>query len=582
MDIFDILTMLGGLILFLFGMNFMGDGLKKLAGGKLESILGRLTSTKTKGFILGLIVTAIIQSSSATTVMIVGFVNSGMMKLAQSIGIILGANVGTTVTAWILSLSGINGEGSIILKLLKPENFTPILALIGFLMMTVSDRTKHKNLGSIFIGFSILMFGMKTMSSIDTSAFSSLLIKFSNPIMGILIGTVITAIIQSSSASVGILQALSLTSTIPYSIAIPIILGANLGTTITPILSALNGNTSAKRVAVVCLYIKLISIIVIAVLFYILNGIFGFAFMSENVNVVTIAIVHTAFNVISTALILPFDNAIIHLAKTTVKGTSGKEDEENDKFAVLEDRFLSVPSFAVENCRQIICDMVNITKDSVLNATKLLEDYNKSEFKKITESESEVDRYEDKTGAYLVKLAALSLSSHDSREVTCLLHIVGDIERISDHSVTIASAAQEMNEKNLSFSEFAKHDIKVINDAVCEIISITAKAFCENDLELAKQVEPLDGVIDMLRYKVKNNHIRRLQEGRCTVELGFILSDLLNTYERIAGHCSNVAVCMLEPTEKVVETHDYLKHVKADSESEYYEQYEDYKNKYSL
>lgn len=582
MSVFDILTLLGGLVLFLFGMDLMGDGLKKLAGGKLESILGRLTSTKTKGFILGLIVTAIIQSSSATIVMVVGFVNSGMMKLAQTIGIILGANIGTTVTAWILSLSGINGEGSIILKLLKPENFTPILALIGFLMMTVSDRTKHKNLGSIFIGFSILMFGMKTMSSIDTTAFSALLTNFSNPIMGILIGTVITAIIQSSSASVGILQALSLTCAIPYSLAIPIIMGENLGAAITPILSALSGNTSAKRVAAAGLYIKLISVIVIAVIFYILNGILDFTFMSENVNVVTIAIVHTAFNVISTALILPFDNSIIKLAKLTVKRKPGEEDEENDKFAVLEDRFLSVPSFAVENCRQIICDMVNITKDSVLNATKLLGQYNKAEFKRITESEGEVDRYEDKTGAYLVKLAGLSLSSHDSREVTCLLHIVGDIERISDHSVTIASAAQEMNEKNLSFSEFAKHDIKVINDAVCEIISITAKAFCDNDLELAKQVEPLDGVIDMLRYKVKNNHIQRLQEGRCTVELGFILSDLLNTYERIAGHCSNIAVCMLEPTEKVVETHDYLKHVKADSESEYYEQYEDYKKKYSL
>ena len=578
MDIFSVLTLIGGLALFLYGMDLMGSGLKKLAGGQLEVILGKLTSTRIKGFLLGLFVTAAIQSSSATIVMVVGFVNSGIMKLAQTTGIILGANIGTTVTAWILSLTGINGSSTWI-NLLKPESFTPVLAVIGVLFTMFSESDKRKNVGSILIGFAILMYGMKAMSSMDdTEMFSQTLMKFSNPVMAIIIGTVLTAIIQSSSASVGILQALSLTTAIPFSLAVPIIFGQNLGAAITPILSALSGNVNAKRVAAVGLYVKLFSVIAVAIVFYILNGVFDFAFMSQNVNVVTIAIVHTAFNVISTFVILPFCRPIENLAKKTIRG----KEEENDKFATLDDRFLSVPSFAVEKCKALVFDMAEITRKSVLQSTNLITAFDKNEYKEILASEGEVDRYEDKTSAYLVKISGREMNTQDSRAVTQLLHVVGDIERISDHAVNIAKAAREMDEKGIVFSDSAKNDIKIITDAVRDVLNLTIDSFIADNSDKAKKVEPLDEVIDKLRYKIKDNHIKRLRDGDCTVEMGFILSDLLSNYERVSGHCSNIALSLLNPDADIVEPHKYMHHVKEDIDNGYSKRYKEYKEKYSL
>lgn len=591
MDIFSVLSLAGGLALFLYGMELMGSGLKKLAGGKLEAFLGNLTSNKYKSFFLGLIVTAVIQSSSATTVMVVGFVNSGIMRLSQTIGIIMGANIGTTVTAWLLSLSGISGT-SFFLKLLKPETFTPVLAIIGVIMMMVCESDKRKNIGTILIGFAILMFGMETMSgsmsgSVSGSmngiegseSFSRLLVILSNPIMGILVGTLLTALIQSSSASVGILQALALTGTIPYSTALPIILGQNIGATITPILSSLSGNVNAKRVAMACLYIKMIGVAVVAVGFYLLHGIFDFQIMSQNITVMEIAVVHTAFNVISTVILMPFEKQIEKLACRTIRGD---RDDDRDVFATLDDRFLSVPSFAVEKSRKLAFEMAEITRDSLIKAMALLDKFDKTTAKKIEESEGEIDRYEDKLSAYLVKLAGREMSAADSLEVTRLLHAVGDIERISDHSVNVMRVAQEMNEKNIVFSSSAVEDIAVITEAVKEIISLTVCSLINNDYEEAKKVEPLDQIIDKLKYKIKNNHIQRLREGGCTVEMGFILSDLLTTYERVAGHCSNIAVCMLEPDNDSLESHEYLSHVKNDAEGDFADQYDRYKKKYAL
>ncbi len=580
-DIFSILTLIGGLAIFLYGMDMMGDSLKKLAGSKLESFLASLTSTKTRGFLLGLVVTAIIQSSSATSVMLVGFVNSGIMKLSQTISILMGANIGTTVTAWILSLTGINGS-NFFLQLLKPDSFTPILALIGVIMIMASSSDRRKNIGSILIGFSLIIFGMDMMSSMDADAFSDILIKFSNPIMAILIGTIITVILQSSSASVGILHAPSLTCLIPYSVAIPIILGQNIGTTITPVLSALTGNTSSKRVAAAAVYIKIIGVVIVSVGFYVLDAIFDFPIMDQNVTILSIAIVHTLFNILSTFILIPFTEQIVWITKKTIKRKPGEADDEVDIFSTLDARFLSMPSFAVEKCRELVYEMSNITKQSVLKGIDVLYNYDKAAYKEIIDTESVIDRYEDKTGSYLAKIASRDLVAKDSLEVNRLLHVVGDIERISDHSVNIANAAKEMDDKNISFSKYAEDDVKVITDAVNEIITITIDAFINNDYELAKKVEPLDGVIDKLKYKIKDNHIQRLRERGCTVELGFVLSDLLITYERIAGHCSNIAVSLLEPEMDTLETHDYLSHIKSEGDNEYVQEYKKYKEKYSL
>ncbi len=586
MTFFDVLSLVGGLALFLYGMDVMGDGLKKLAGGRLEVFLGKMTSNRIKGFLLGFIVTAIIQSSSATTVMLVGFVNSGIMTLGQSISVIMGANIGTTVTSWLLSLTGIGEGASTILQLFKPSSFTPILAVIGVIMIMAGKTDKKKDIGTILIGFAVLMFGMDAMSAAmdglkDSESFAQILVMFSNPILGILTGTLLTAIIQSSSASVGILQAMSLTGAISYSTAIPIILGQNIGTTITPILSAISGNREAKRVALSCLYIKMIGVVVVSVVFYILHGVINFAFMDAHVDPLSIAVVHTLFNIFSTVILLPCCSLLEKLAVITVKGKGDKEEKKSD-FDTLDERFLAVPSFAVEKCRDLVSKMAKEAKKGMFDATTLLSEFDTNKVEDILKAEKDVDKYEDKISTYLVKLAEMQLSTKDSNEVTKLLHVIGDVERISDHSVNILETAQEITEKNIEFSERAKHDIGVITNAVCEVITIATDALVHEDLELAKRVEPLEQIIDKLKRKIKNNHILRLKDGDCTVELGFILSDLLNNYERVADHCSNIAVCLLEMENNSFETHEYLNHVKNDGENKFFEQYDIYKKKYSL
>ena len=584
MGIFEIFALIGGLALFLYGMDLMGDSLKKLAGGKLESILAKLTSNRFKGFLLGFVVTAAIQSSSATTVMLVGFVNSGIMKLGQTISIIMGANIGTTVTSWLLSTTEIDGTASFVLKLLKPDSFTPILAGIGLLMIMMSKKDKQKNTGAMLMGFAILMFGMDMMSGAvgglkDNEAFKNLLTMFSNPILGILVGTAFTAIIQSSSASVGVLQALSLSCAIPFSTAMPVILGQNIGTTITPIISSINGNTDSKRVAFTCLYIKMIGVAIFTAVFYAINAVFPFEFLKLDASPSTIAIFHTLFNVFSTIILLPFCSLFEKLALLTIK--SKETEKEADIFATLDERFLDIPEFAVEKCRELVCDMVRISSESFVMATKLLDNFNDEEFAEVDRLESLVDKYEDKTSTYLIKIAAKDLSSKDSKVVTELLHCVGDIERISDHALNIAEVAKEVYDKKITFSAKAKEDIAIITAAASEILDLATAALVNDDLDMARKVEPLEQVIDRLKRKIKAGHITRLQQGDCTMELGFILSDLLTNYERISDHCSNIAVCFIEMAHGSFDTHEYLNQVKS-GEEEFVSMYESYKQKYYM
>lgn len=584
MDIFTILSLIGGLALFLYGMDLMGDSLKKLAGGKLESILAKLTSNRWKGFLLGFAVTAIIQSSSATTVMLVGFVNSGIMKLGQTISIIMGANIGTTVTAWLLSTADIKGTATLI-KLFKPESFTPILALIGLLLNMTAKDDKKKNTSTILLGFAILMFGMDMMSSAveglrDNAAFTNMLTMFSNPLMGILVGTLFTAIIQSSSASVGVLQALSLSCVIPYSTAIPVILGQNIGTTITPIISSISGNTESKRVALTCLYIKMIGVAVVVGIFYFLHNVVDFGFMTQQVSAMNIAVVHTLFNIFSTIILIPFCSLFEKLAIKTVRGK--KDEEEIDAFATLDDRFLEMPGFAVEKCKDLVVDMANIAITAFQKATNLLDKFDNEQFKEVEALETKIDKYEDKTSSYLVKIASKNMSAKDSKLVTELLHCIGDIERISDHALNIAEAAKEIHDKNINFSDTARADIRVITYAVSEILGLAVDSLVHEDLEKARRVEPLEQVIDRLKRVIKNGHIYRLRQGDCTMELGFILSDLLTNYERISDHCSNIAVCYLEIARDSFETHEYLNQVKNSGESDFDELYQMYKEKYYI
>ena len=584
MDIFSILALIGGLALFLYGMDLMGDSLKKLAGGKLESILSRLTSNPILGFFLGFLVTAIIQSSSATTVMLVGFVNSGIMTLTQTIGIIMGANIGTTVTAWLLSTNDIGGA-TFWLKLFKPDSFTPILAIIGLLLIMMAKSDKKKNVGTILIGFAILMFGMSAMSDSmsglrDNAAFANLLTMFENPILGILVGTIFTAVIQSSSASVGVLQALALSCNIPFATAIPVILGQNIGTTITPIISSISGNTESKRVAMSCLYIKMIGVVVVAGAFYGANAIVGFDFMSQRVSAMDIALVHTLFNIFSTVILLPFGSLIEKLAVKTIK--SKKQEEHNDFFAVLDDRFLTMPGFAVEKCKELVNDMLCLSGESFKKAVTLMDNFDRDVYAEVEEMEATIDKYEDKIGSYLIRIAELPLSVKDSKTVSELLHCIGDIERISDHALNIAETAKEIHDKKITFSDKAREDLAVITAAVDEILEISIDALVEENIEKAALVEPLEQVIDRLKRKIKSGHIDRLRQGDCTVELGFVLSDLLTNYERISDHCSNIAVCIIEISSDSFETHEYLSHLKSGEEAGFVNLYENYKQKYSL
>ena len=580
--VFNAIALIGGLALFLFGMQIMGEGLEKTSGSKLKSILENLTSNRFKGFLLGLGVTAIIQSSSATTVMVVGFVNSGIMKLSQAIGIIMGANVGTTVTSWLLSLVSIESNGSFILDLLKPTSFSPVLAFIGIILYMFTKKQKNKDIGSILLGFAILMTGMETMSGAvkplaDVPEFQNILLLFSNPVLGLLMGALLTAIIQSSSAAVGILQALAVTGAVKYSNAIPIILGQNIGTCVTAMISSIGTNKNAKRTAVVHLCFNILGAGIFLIVFYLLHSILNFTFIDESVSAFNVAIIHSIFNIFATAILFPFGKQLEKLAYVFVP-----DKGEDKKPQLLDERLMATPGIAVAQAKRLTNHMAEEACMSLKNAMSLLTNFDSKIAEDIIKSENEIDMYEDKLGTYLVKLSRESLNLDDSHEVSNLLHNIGDFERMSDHAVNIYEVALEIYEKGMKFSEDAMKEVKVITEALNEILDMTAEAFINEDIELAKCVEPLEQIIDSLKKKMKARHILRLRQDECTIETGFVFSDLLTNYERVADHCSNVAVCIIQIANDSFETHEYLSHVKGDGENDFVERYSAYKKKYHI
>lgn len=569
MTFFDLLTMVGGLALFLYGMHAMGEGLSKLSGGKLESILERLTSNRLMAVLLGAGVTAIIQSSSATTVMVVGFVNSGIMKLQQAVGIIMGANVGTTMTSWLLSLVEVEG-GNFIMQMLKPTSFSPILALIGVIMiMGAKDNTKKNDIGVILVGFAILMTGMDIMSDAvaglkEVPEFTNILTAFSNPILGMIAGAVLTAVIQSSSASVGILQALCATGAVSFGAAIPIILGQNIGTCITAVMSAFGASKNAKRASMVHLYFNLIGTLVFMAVFYIANGILHFEFMEGAASATGIAVVHSIFNIACAVCWFPFANVLVKLATLTIRDKESDKKEEANEFALLDERFLAQPAFAVEMCRKVAIKMAEVSRDSLYLALDNIGKYKPEDFQRVREMEMEVDRYEDALGSYLVKVNNCDLTDADSKSISVMLHCINDFERISDHAVNIMESAQEMHEKKLNFSENALKEFDVFVNAVREIIGNSVDSYANSDLATARMIEPLEQVINGLNAELKQRHIKRLRKGKCTIELGWVLQDLLTNIERVSDHCSNIAVCLIEIKENEFETHSYVGALRAE------------------
>ena len=580
MDIFDVLTMIGGLCLFLFGMHQMGAYLEKFAGGSLKMLLGKMTSNKLLGFLTGMGVTAVIQSSSATTVMVVGFVNSGLLSLRQAIGVIMGANVGTTITAWILSLAGIDG-GSFFMQMLKPTSFTPILALVGTVFIMMAKSEKKKDIGMILLGFSVLMFGMDIMSDAvaglkDVPEFQQMFVMFQNPVLGVLAGAILTGIIQSSSASVGILQALSVTGSISYGAAIPIIMGQNIGTTVTAMLSSVGTNRNARRAAVVHLLFNVVGTTVLLIVFTLANALIGFAFVDMPIDHSGIAIVHTTFNILCTALLLPCAGLLEKLAYKVLP-----EEQTPDQITILDERLLHTPAVAITRAQEVAETMARISMDALKTAIYSVKEYDPKVASAVRETEHEVDQYEDMLGTYLVKLSSQELSAHDSRQTTKMLHLINDFERISDHAVNVVEAAEEMKNKGLQFSQFAQEELSVLTAAVNEIMDLSLDAFLKNDSGLAAAVEPLEEVIDTLKDQLRTRHILRLQKGECTIELGFVWSDLLTSLERVADHCSNIAGCIIEMSHDSLEVHGYLDSVKAGSET-FNKAYDAYAQKYSL
>ena len=580
MDLFDVLTLLGGLSLFLFGMNLMGASLEKRAGSSLKILLGKLTSRKILGFLTGMGVTAVIQSSSATTVMVVGFVNSGLLTLRQAISVIMGANVGTTVTAWILSLTGLDGDNFFVM-LLKPTSFTPILALIGVVLTMMAKSDKKKDVGMILLGFAVLMFGMDTMSGAvagleEVPEFRNILLMFSNPVLGVLAGAGLTAIIQSSSASVGILQALSATGQVTYGAAIPIIMGQNIGTCVTAMISSVGANKNAKRAAVVHLLFNIVGTAVWLAVFYGINAVVHFSFVSHSIDQLGIAVVHTAFNILCTALLFPFSGLLEKMACRLVPDTKAPE-----KIQILDERFLATPSVAIDRCQEVAETMARISMDALKTSCQLIEHYDPKSAQAVRETEQEADQYEDMLGTYLVKLGRADLNAADSRETAKLLHIIGDFERISDHAVNLVESAEEIRNKGLSFSVHAKQELAVLTAAVGEVMDLALDAFLQNDPALAAKVEPLEQVVDTLKEQLRNRHILRLQKGECTIELGFVWSDQLTSLERVADHCSNIAGCVIEMSHDSLDVHEYLDNVKAGGPG-FLRAYEAYAQKYAL
>ena len=580
MDIFDVLSLIGGLSLFLFGMNVMGQALERRAGNKLRTLLGRLTTNRMSGFLTGLGVTAVIQSSSATTVMVVGFVNSGLMTLSQAINVIMGANVGTTVTAWILSLSGID-SGNMIVQLFKPSSFTPILALVGIIFYMFCNNSKKKDTGTILLGFATLMFGMETMSAAvsglrDVPAFQELFIMFRNPVLGVLAGALLTAIIQSSSASVGILQALAVTGQVSFGAAIPIIMGQNIGTCVTAMISSVGANKNAKRAAFVHLSFNIIGTAVWLTVFCIIKELFAPALLNRSASLVGIAVAHSVFNVLCTILLLPMAGFLEKLAQRVVP--DAKEPEVRTE---LDERLLVTPPLALENCRKVSITMAETSAAALKEGLICLRSYDSALAEAIREKESKTDYYEDILGTYLVKLSGSQISENDSSEATKLLKVIGDFERISDHALNLLESAEELQQKGLAFTESAAKELEILSAAINEILDLSTNAFIYNDLESASKVESLEQVIDGLKEQMRTRHILRLQKGECSIDAGFVWSDLLTNLERTSDHCSNIAGCVLDMAQNKLNFHETLRNFRNYSD-EYKENFEKYAKKYAL
>ena len=581
MDIFSVFTLCGGLAFFLYGMSVMSSGLEKVAGGKLEQMLKKMTSNAFKSLLLGAGITIAIQSSSAMTVMLVGLVNSGIMELSQTVGVIMGSNIGTTLTAWILSLAGIESE-AIWLRMLKPESFAPIVAFIGILLIMVSKGDRRRSAGSIMVGFAVLMYGMELMSDsvsplADMPQFSSILTAFTNPILGVVVGAVFTGVIQSSAASVAILQALSLTGSITYGMALPIIMGQNIGTCVTALLSSIGVNRNARRVAVVHISFNLIGTVVFLVLFFGTDLFFHFPFMDMGIDPVGIAMVHSIFNIATTLLLLPFSKQLVKIANVVIKDQAGDQ-----KFTFVDSRLLATPSVAIAECNNKAVEMAQIAKETIIKALSLLDNYDQNVASEVKVNEDKLDLYEDKLGTTLVQLSSKALSDPDSRKVSKQLHTIGDFERIGDHAVNLWKAAEEIHEKGIHFSPQAEDEIHTLTSALKEILDITTKAFSLDDLRIAKQVEPLEQVIDCLIADIKSNHIARLQSGHCTIEMGFVLSDILTNCERVSDHCSNIAVAQIETEQNTYQAHEYLNGVQNAGNEDFQKAFDRYRAQYRL
>ena len=590
MDIFGVLSLIGGLAIFLYGMDLLGEGLTGASGGKLEKILEKLTSSPIKAVLLGAGVTAVIQSSSATTVMVVGFVNSGIMKLSQAVGVIMGANIGTTITSWILSLTGIESS-NIFISLLKPTSFSPVLAAVGIVFLMFLKKDSLKNPGKIMIGFALLMYGMDAMSSsvaplAEVPQFASILTAFSNPVLGMLAGMLFTAIIQSSSASVGILQALCSTGILSYATALPIIMGQNIGTCVTALLSSIGATKNGKRAAIIHLYFNVIGTVTFMIVFYALNAVIHFSFLNLTAQEFGIAVIHTTFNIITTAYLLPLRKVLEKLAYATIKLDDDEkrimDRRSENEFALLDDRFLEAPSLAVEHCKQVINKMADISRESLFISMSLIGGYDEEQALRVGELETRADKYEDALGTYIMKISTKNLKKEDSEMLNVMLHCIGDFERISDHACNICDSARELQQKNMQFSPKAETELDILSSAVREAVDISFDAFKSNNKNEADKVEPLEELIETLAVELKARHIRRLREGKCTIELGFAHSDILNNLERVADHCSNIAVDVIQSDQLEFDAHEYLDGIKNKDNQQFARDYKAYKEKYRL
>ncbi len=580
MDIFDLLNMIGGLCLFLFGMSLMGDGLERAAGSGLRSLLSKLTSNRFLGFLTGLAVTAVIQSSSATTVMVVGFVNSGLMELGQAIGVIMGANIGTTVTAWILSLGGIEGD-NIVIQLLKPTSFTPVLALIGIIFQMFAKSARKKDIGTVLLGFAVLMFGMDAMSGAVTGLkneawFADMFLMFTNPILGVLAGAILTGIIQSSSASVGILQALSATGAVPIAATIPIIMGQNIGTTVTALLSSVGTTKNARRAAVLHMMFNVVGSLLLLPVFWVVKDLVQPAILNEAADYVSISVCHTAFNIICTVVLFPCGDLLVKLVCKLVP-----DDHKEDALAELDDHLMTIPAAALQRCHEVTAEMAGAAAKTMESGMAALMGFTPELMEVVKKGENVTDHYEDILGTYLVKLSALPISEEDSREAAMLLNALNDFERIGDHALNLVESALELHEKKLELSEAARQELEVITSAVDEIIQLSFDAFLRKDLQKAYQVEPLEQVIDDLKEQLRVHHILRLQQGNCSIETGFIWSDILTALERVGDHCSNIAGCIVDMAHHDLNTHESLRSARIEN-PHFSDQYGAFTQKYSL